>query len=216
MTDTQHGSEYPLGEEIANAITHGVGAIFGIVALVLMVVAAVDQANTWAVVAVSIYGATLIILFLASTLYHAIPHHRTRQVFKILDHCAIYLLIAGTYTPFLLVNMRDASGWWVFASIWSLAVLGIAKKLLFRNRFHGVSVAVYLLMGWFMLFAFEDLVASVSTASLVLLLSGGAAYTVGVVFYLAKRLHYNHAIWHLFVLAGAACHFAAVWLGVLS
>lgn len=205
---------YPLGEEIANAVSHGLGVVFSIVALVLMVIAAIDKGDPWTVVAVSIYGASLVLLFLASTLYHSIPHAATRAVFKMLDHCAIYLLIAGTYTPFLLVSMRESSGWWVLLCIWTLAVLGIVKKLMFRHRFHGLQVGIYLLMGWFMVFAIGDLIAAVSTTVLVLLFSGGAAYTLGVVFYLAHRLHYNHAIWHLFVLTGAVCHFFAVWFAV--
>jgi hemolysin III len=202
-------------EEWLNSATHGFGALLSVIGTVILIILASQMGDVWKVVSFSIFGASLVLLYLASALYHASRHPGRKAVFKTLDHCAIFLLIAGTYTPFLLVNMRSSSGWTLMAIIWSLAISGVVLKLIFHNRFKLVRVGIYLAMGWLILFATTDLVANLNQHSLYLLVAGGLAYTLGVVFYLADRLPYMHAIWHLFVIGGSALHFAAVYYGVL-
>lgn len=209
------GGGYGLSEEIANSITHGVGTLLSVAALTLLVTLAAQQSDVWRVVSSSIYGATMILLFLSSTLYHSFQHPKVRFVFKTLDHCSIYLLIAGTYTPFLLVTLRGMLGWILFAVIWGLALTGIAIKLVLGAGYKRFSVATYLVMGWLVLFAAKELFANLAMGGIYWLVVGGVAYTVGVVFYLWERLPFNHAIWHLFVLAGSLCHFFAILLYVL-
>ncbi|WP_330926487.1 PAQR family membrane homeostasis protein TrhA [Candidatus Sororendozoicomonas aggregata] len=206
---------YSLAEELANSITHGLGALLSVAGLTLLVTYAALQNDIWRVVSFSVYGTTLILLFLASTLYHSFQHSRTKQVFKLLDHCAIYLLIAGTYTPFLLVSIRGTTGWILFAVIWLLALTGIVFKLVFPGRFHKAAVATYLLMGWLAVIASKELIAKLSLGGMVWLAAGGLSYSLGVIFYVWNRLPFNHAIWHLFVLGGSICHFFAVYLYVL-
>jgi len=206
---------YSLGEEIANSITHGVGVIFGIVALTLLLVYSVRSGDVWKVASSIIYGVTLILLYTASTLYHAFPWPRVKHVFKILDHAGIYLLIAGTYTPFTLVTLRDDGGWAMFAIIWSLAVAGVALEAFWVYRPKWLSSAVYLGLGWLVVFMIRPLVASIEPAGVWLLVAGGLAYTLGVIFYVMKRVPYTHAIWHGFVLAGSVCHFLSVVLFVV-
>ncbi|MDX1587472.1 MAG: hemolysin III family protein [Oleiphilaceae bacterium] len=208
--------DYTPLEERLNSLTHGLGAVLAVVATLSMVVMASLQGDPWRIVAVSVYGSTLITLFLASTLYHSAREPRWRRAFKMFDHCAIFLLIAGTYTPFLLVNMRGPTGWTLFGVIWGLATVGIVSKLVFGHRFKIIQVATYLLMGWLVVLASAELPEILNRTGLWLLVAGGLAYTGGVVFYLLERLPMNHAIWHLFVLAGAALHFFAVWYGVLA
>lgn len=202
-------------EEWINSLTHSVGALLSVVGTVALIVGASRLGDAWKVVSFSIFGASLILLYLASALYHGSRHPRLRSAFKTLDHCAIFLLIAGTYTPFLLVNMRGTVGWTLFVVIWSLALSGVVLKLVFTNRFKLVRVGIYLAMGWLILFATPELVASLNTTALYLTIAGGVVYTAGVVFYLADRIPYMHAIWHLFVVGGSACHFSAIYLGVL-
>jgi hemolysin III len=207
--------EYSLGEEIAHAITHGIGVILSIVGLSWMLYVSINVADPWRIVASSIYGTTLIALFLASTLYHSMFASRHREIFKLLDHCAIYLLIAGTYTPFLLVAMRSDTGWWIFGTIWALATAGIVKKLWFRHRFPKVALASYLAMGWLIVVAAPQMAVAIGPNGMAWLLAGGVAYTAGAVFYAVKRIPFNHAIWHVFVLVGGICHFFGVALYVL-
>lgn len=206
---------YSLAEEIANSITHGVGALFSIAALVLMVILAVTQQSTIAVVAASIYGASLVTLFFASTLYHGFPHPKIKAPLKIFDHCAIYLLIAGTYTPVMLISLQGTWGYTLTAVIWSLALLGIMFKIFFRERFPKLSLFTYIFMGWLIVVAGTEMIAKVPNGGLILLAAGGLVYTLGTVFYVWEKIPYNHAIWHVFVLAGAACHFFAVYLFVI-
>lgn len=208
-------SAYSIGEEIANTITHGIGAILSIVALVLMVVLAVTQSSVIAVVSASIYGASLVLLFLASTLYHSFQKPGIKSVLKVLDHCAIYLLIAGTYTPFMLISLQGAWGYTMTAIIWSLALFGVFFKLFYRHRFPKLSLFTYIAMGWLIIVASTEMVAKVPTGGLVLLAAGGLVYTLGTIFYVWERIPYNHAIWHMFVLGGAVCHFLAVYLYVI-
>ncbi|AKH88066.1 PAQR family membrane homeostasis protein TrhA [Edwardsiella tarda] len=206
-------SSYSLAEEVANSISHGIGFILGIVGLVLLLVQASDSgADATAITSYSLYGGSMILLFLASTLYHAIPHPTAKRWLKIFDHCAIYLLIAGTYTPFLLVGLDSPLARGLMAVIWSLALAGIIFKLAFAHRFKVVSLITYLTMGWLSLIVIYQLALRLSGGGLTLLALGGVIYTLGVIFYVCKRIPYNHAIWHGFVLGGSACHFFAIYL----
>lgn len=207
--------DYPVVEEWLNWISHGLGALCSIAGMVVLIVLASLEADPWKIVSFSIYGASMTLLFLASTLYHSARQPHLRRIFKMLDHCAIFLLIAGTYTPFLLVNMRDGAGWLLFGIVWGLAAAGITLKLVFGHRFKALQIVIYLLMGWLIVFASTELAASVNSLGLWLVVAGGITYTLGVVFYLIKQIPYNHAIWHLFVVGGGACHFFAIYYGVL-
>lgn len=206
-----HG--YSLAEEVANSISHGIGLVFGIVGLVLLLVQAVEtNASTTAITSYSLYGGSMILLFLASTLYHAIPHARAKRWLKLFDHCAIYLLIAGTYTPFLLVGLNSPLAKGLMVVIWSLALVGILFKLTIAHRFKVLSLVTYLLMGWLSLVVIYQMVIKLAPGSVTLLAAGGVVYSLGVIFYVSKRIPYNHAIWHGFVLGGSVCHFFAIYL----
>lgn len=206
---------YSLGEEIANSVTHGIGAALGVAALVMLVVLAALQGDPWRVVSFSIYGGTLIVLYLTSTLYHSLQHPRAKAVFRVMDHATIYLLIAGTYTPFLLVSLRGAWGWTLLGLIWGLALLGIGYQVLSAGRQGTLSVLSYILMGWLCVIALGELLANVPVGGLIWLAIGGVLYTTGVIFYSWQRLPYNHAIWHLFVLGGSIAHFFSMLFYVL-
>ncbi|MDD2388724.1 MAG: hemolysin III family protein [Desulfobacterales bacterium] len=206
---------YSLGEEIANSVTHGVGAVLSIAGLAVLVTFACLYGNAWHIVACSVFGATLVLSYTASTLYHSIQLPGAKRVLRILDHSAIYLLIAGTYTPFMLVNLNGPWGWSLLGAIWGLAILGIAFQSTVLCRWASVSLALYVAMGWAVVIAIKPLLASVATGGLVLLILGGMAYTAGVGFYVWRRLPYNHMIWHVFVLAGSVLHFFAVLFYVI-
>jgi len=201
---------YSLGEEIANSVTHGIGAVLSVAGLTALVLLAAIHGDAWRVVSFSIYGSTLIILYLISTLYHSFPQPRLKRIFRTLDHAAIYLLIAGTYTPFLLVALRGALGWTLLAVVWSLAVVGVVWKLFFMDRLKVVATMAYLFMGWIAIIAVKPMIANLSTVGMILVATGGAVYSLGVIFYVWRKLPYNHAIWHLFVLVASICHFFAV------
>ncbi|EBK2701227.1 TPA: hemolysin III family protein [Salmonella enterica subsp. salamae serovar 1,4,12,[27]:b:[e,n,x]] len=206
---------YSLAEEIANSISHGIGLVFGIVGLVLLLVQAVEaNAGMTAIASYSLYGGSMILLFLASTLYHAIPHQRAKTWLKKFDHCAIYLLIAGTYTPFLLVGLDSPLARGLMIVIWSLALLGILFKLTIAHRFKVLSLVTYLAMGWLSLIVVYQLAIKLAIGGVTLLAVGGVVYSLGVIFYVCKRIPYNHAIWHGFVLGGSVCHFLAIYLYV--
>ena len=196
--------------EVANTITHGIGLLLSIVGFVVLLVLAALRGTAWHIVACSIYGATLICLYTASTLYHAVISPRVKRALRIFDHSAIYLLIAGTYTPFLLVSLRGPWGWSLFGVIWGLALAGVLFKIWFVERFVILSTAVYIAMGWLVVIAAKPVITHVPFTALIWLLAGGLAYTGGVIFFAAKRIPYSHAIWHLFVLAGSICHYFAV------
>jgi len=202
-------------EEVMNAVTHGIGTLLAVAGLVLLTVFAYLYGEMWHIVSFSIYGTTLVLLYLASTLYHSFTNERLKYIFKILDHSAIYLLIAGTYTPFTLVPLHGVLGWTVFGLVWGLALLGIALKVFFVGRFKFISTLCYILMGWFIIVAIKPLIATVAAAGIMWLIIGGLFYTLGSIFYLWNKLPYNHAIWHLFVLAGSISHFIAVFFYVL-
>ncbi len=199
---------YSVGEEVAHVLTHGLGLVVSVGGLVTLVAAAWLRGDVWHIVGGSIFGATLVLLYAASTLYHGIRSPRAKRFFGRLDRAAIFLLIAGTYTPFTLVSLRGGWGWTLLAIIWGLATLGIFLEVAGHTR--RVSVALHLVMGWLVVIAVEPLVRSVHPDGLLLLALGGVAYTLGVVFYAWQRLPYNHAVWHLFVMAGSTCHFACV------
>jgi hemolysin III len=193
-------------EEIANAITHGIGAALSVAALTLLVVFAARKNDAWRVVSFSIYGATLIILYMMSVLSHSFSG-KVKRFFELLDFSAVYLLIAGTYTPITLVFLRGALGWAVFGSIWGLAVLGILFRVFFMNRFNIAGTAVYILMGWLIVVPIKQLIGAVPEEFIFWLAGGGLCYTIGTIFYLFKKMPFHHPVWHLFVLAGSICHF---------
>lgn len=197
-------------EEIANALTHGLGAVAALAAGAVLITLAALFGDGWQLAGAIVFCATLLLLYLASTLYHAIPHPVAKSRLKVFDHCAIYLLIAGTYTPFTLVGLRGPWGWTLFGLIWGLALAGCVFKLYFTGRFKGLSTAIYVAMGWLVLIAIEPMLRLLPTWTLGWLFAGGVAYTVGALFYMSRRLPYAHAIWHAFVIAGSVCHFVAV------
>ena len=201
---------YNLQEEIAASVTHGVGAGLSIAGLTLLIVLAAIYGDAWQVVAFSIYGTSLFLLYLASTLYHAIQNPRAKRVFRVLDHAAIYLLIAGTYTPFLLVGMRGAMGWTLLVTIWAMALAGIIWKIFFLGRLEILATIFYVLMGWLAIIGIKEMLVSIPTTGLILLVTGGLVYMLGIIFYAWKKIPYNHAIWHLFVLGGSILHFFAI------
>jgi len=205
---------YSSNEELAHAITHGIGVFIGIAVLSLLVVYSSLRKSAWEVVSCSVYGTTFILLFLGSTLYHAVQNPRAKRVLKIIDHSAIYLLIAGTYTPYALAPLRGELGWAIFGAIWGSALLGIAFKVFFIGRFKAVSLISYLFMGWFCVVAVKPLYRELNTAGFVFLAAGGLCYTVGAVFYAWKSLRWSHTIWHLFVLAASVCHFFSILFGI--
>lgn len=203
-------SSYSKAEEIANSVTHGLGAILSIAGLVVLVVLASVRGTAWHVVGVSVFGGSLIILYSASALYHGLTSPRIKRWFRIMDHSAIFLLIAGTYTPFTLVNLRGPWGWALFGTVWGLAVVGVILQTGVIKRGATASVLLYLAMGWIIVLAVKPLTASVESGGLALLVAGGLFYTVGVIFFAWRSLRFGHAVWHGFVLAGSICHFIAV------
>jgi hemolysin III len=203
------------GEELANVITHAIGAVLGIAGLSALVVGAARHGDVWRLVSFSIYGATLVLLYLASVFYHGARSPRAKRALQFFDHAAIYLLIAGTYTPFTLVSMRGSLGWTMFGLIWGLAIIGIVLKVFYFGRLGWLSTALYLLMGWLVVIAIKPVMDAVSMRGLIWLVAGGLSYTLGVVFYAWHRLPYAHPIWHLFVLGGSICHFFSIFFYVL-
>ena len=205
---------YTTGEEIANAVTHGIGALLAIVALVLLIVFSSMRGNATDVVSFSVYGTTLVILYLMSTIYHSLPRGKAKDVFEILDHSSIFLLIAGTYTPFALVTLKGAKGWTIFGIIWGLALAGMVMKVFLVKKFVILSTLMYISMGWMAIFILKDIMMAVPMNGVILLVLGGVAYTVGAFFYVWRKIPYHHAIWHLFVMGGSIFHFFAILLYV--
>ncbi|NTU50046.1 MAG: hemolysin III family protein [Desulfobulbaceae bacterium] len=201
---------YSLKEEIANSLTHGTGIVLSVAGFISLIVQPGTTRDNWRLTAFSIYGGSLILLYLSSTLYHSIQNPRLKYLFRVADHASIYLLIAGTYTPFLLVSMRNTWGWTLFILIWSIAILGICLTTIFIRRFRKLSVASYIIMGWLAVLSLYDLLARIPSIGVIWLAIGGIVYTLGVVFYMWHKLPYHHAIWHVFVLAGSACHYLAI------
>jgi len=205
-------SDYSVKEELANAISHGLGVVAGIIGLVFMLIDARDDLSSIQMSGVIIYSASIIVLFLASTLYHSSRTLVWRKRFKMADHCAIYTLIAGTYTPLMLITLQDDNALNILTAIWCLALGGIVFKTLFIGRFKAFSLILYLLMGWLCVTVMHDLIANMSKTSFNLLITGGLSYSLGVIFYANKKIPYNHAIWHFFVLGGAFAHFFCIYL----
>jgi len=199
-----------LGEEIANSVSHGVGLLAAVAVAPVLVLSAVQHGGAGRIVGATVFAATMVLLYLTSTLYHALPRNRAKRVFQVLDHAAIFLMIAGTYTPFTLGVLRGTWGWTLFGLVWSLALAGVVLTAVRGVRYPKLSTGLYLAMGWLILIAVKPLWLRVPAWGLFWLLAGGIAYTVGVVFYAAKRVCYSHFVWHLFVITGTACHFIAV------
>lgn len=208
--------DYTLAEELMNSISHGMGALFAVAALVLTVVFSVMHGNVWGVVSSAIYGGTLIILYLMSTLYHSLKVNNAKRVFRIIDHCSIYLLIAGTYTPYTLVSLRGPIGWTLFGIVWGAAVLGIVFNSIDMNKYKIISLIAYVAMGWVIIFAAKPLCDAIGNMGIFWLISGGVLYTLGAVIYVIGKKHrFAHSVFHLFVLAGSICHFFSILFYVI-
>ncbi|WPP39891.1 hemolysin III family protein [Paenibacillus hunanensis] len=207
MADTY---TYTRREEVANAITHGIGAALSAAALVILIVFASLKGTPWHIVSFTVYGVTMLLLYSCSTLVHSFRDGKVKDLFEIFDHSAIYLFIAGTYTPFMLLAVKGPLGWSIFGTVWGIAILGCAFKAFFAKRFLFMSTLFYLLMGWLIVLAWAPLTAAIATGGIVLLVAGGLMYTLGTVFYVWRGFPFHHAVWHLFVLAGSVLHFFAV------
>jgi len=199
-----------LREEIANSISHGLGLLLALVALPVLVLTAIEIGSVRFLVGVSVFGGTMVLLYLASTLYHSMTHETAKQLFRIFDHTAIFLLIAGTYTPFALGVLRGPWGWSLLAIVWTLAIIGIVLKIRTRTRHSRITIVLYVIMGWLAVVAVKPILMLIPIPGILLILAGGLAYTGGLAFFAAQRIRYNHFIWHLFVIAGTTCHFFAV------
>ena len=197
-------------EEISNSITHGIGVILSIAALVILIVFASLYGNVWHVVSFTLFGVTMLLLYTSSTLLHALKPGKAKDFFEIMDHSSIYFFIAGSYTPFLLVAVQSATGWTLFGIVWGLAIAGTIFKSFFVKKFLFTSTLLYVVMGWLIVFVWNDLVATIHPTSLILLIIGGLLYTVGAIFYIWKLFKHHHAVWHVFVLSATVCHFFAV------
>jgi len=206
---------YTLGEELTNSISHGIGACLSVAALVLCVVRAATRGTAAGVVSAAIYGATLVILYCMSTLYHAITNKTARTVFRVFDHTSIYLLIAGTYTPLTLVTLKGAMGWTLFGIVWGIAVLGIVLNAINIEKFKVFSMISYIVMGWVCIISIKNIVANMEKGGLIFLVLGGLLYTGGLIFYALKKYRYMHSVWHFFVLAGSIMHFFCIYSYVL-
>ena len=205
---------YSPTEEKLNIWSHAFGIFLSIIALVLLIIKAVQQDNIWMMISFPIFGVSLILLYLASTLYHASKEPQKRFKLKVFDHAAIYVLIAGSYTPFTLVSLNGETGWLIFSMVWVMAFTGIILKLFFTGRFKVISTAMYVLMGWLIIFYFQDLTAHLHEKGVFYLILGGVLYTIGAILYSIKKIKFNHAIFHFFVLAGSFCHFLSIYLYV--
>ncbi|WP_407672846.1 PAQR family membrane homeostasis protein TrhA [Pectinatus frisingensis] len=202
-------------EEKINAITHGIGTFFAVIALVLLILQAYFSGGRWQMIAAIVYGVSLVLLYLASTLYHSFSRQHVKSVLKFFDHAAIYILIAGNYTPFTLIPLHGKFGWSIFALVWGLALVGIIFKIFFVKRFKYFSTICYLLMGWMAVLMVKPLLAVLPAAAIYWLVAGGILYTIGTVFYLDKQIPYNHAVWHLFVIGGSVSHFISIFKYVM-
>lgn len=205
----------PVADEIANAVTHALGVALALVALAVLVTLASTRGDARQIVSYSVYGVTLVLLYATSTVYHSVRLPRSKRILRTLDHSAIYLLIAGTYTPFTLISLRGAWGWSLFGIVWALAATGVVFKIFFTGRFPKTSVVIYLAMGWMAMVAARPLFASLPRNGLILLFAGGLSYTLGVLFFAFDHKRFHHAIWHLFVLGGSVCHFFAVLVSTM-
>lgn len=212
MADTH---TYSRKEEVANAITHGIGAVLSLAALVLLIVFSSLEGTAWHIVSFTIYGVTMLLLYVSSTLVHSFRDGKVKDLFEVFDHSAIYLFIAGTYTPFLFVVVKGPLGWTLFGIIWGIALFGVAFKAYFVKKFLFLSTVFYVVMGWLVTIAWSDIVAKLANGGVTLLVIGGVLYTVGTIFYVWRAFPFHHAVWHVFVLAGTTVHFFAVFIYVL-
>lgn len=201
-----------LGDEWVNSLTHGFGLILSLIGFILLLAAPFYENNYWKLVNLAVYGGSLILLYGSSTLYHSLRRPKLKKIFRTIDHCAIFILIAGSYTPFTMLVLGGIWGWALFSIVWTLAILGIILKILLKYRFNLLSTCLYLLMGWLVVVALEPLIERFPINGLYWLLAGGLSYTIGVIFYTMDKRKFFHAIWHLFVLAGSTCHYLAIWL----
>ena len=206
---------YPFREELANALVHGLGVVASLCGGSVLITLAAMTGDGWRLAGAIVFSLSMLLLYTASTLYHAIPHVGAKARLKVFDHCAIFVLIAGTYTPVTLISLRATVGWWLLATIWALATIGVVFKLLYTGRFKGLSTLVYVAMGWLVLPVIVPLVHALSTAALAWLLIGGAAYTLGALVYMSRRA-YAHTVWHVFVLFGSVSHFVSIAIQVLQ
>ena len=207
--------QYTLGEEIFNSVSHGMGSLLAIAGTVVLITLSAIYSDAWAVVSSCIYGGSLIILYTMSTLYHAISHPKAKAFFRIMDHNTIFFLIAGTYTPYTLVPLRGTVGWILFGVVWGAAVVGIILNSIDLERFKKISLVCYVLMGWVIIFAIKPMMENMSSVSLILLLLGGIFYTVGIIFYVIKKIKYFHSIWHLFTVAGSVLHYFSILTAII-
>jgi hemolysin III len=210
MANYMHNRTVSTGEEIANAITHGIGALLAVAALVVLIVMAAIHGSVWHIVSFSIFGATLVLLYFASTLYHSLTHAKAKRVFHKFDHISIYLLIAGTYTPFCLTALRGWIGWTVLGVVWSCAILGAVLKAISVGKRIKLSTVLYILMGWVILVAIQPLYKAMPFNGFLFLIAGGISYTIGTIFFIRNQVKYNHSVWHVFVLGGSVLHFFSV------
>ena len=212
----QKSALYTVGEEIFNSVSHGVGALLSVAALTLLIVFAVFRSDGYGLASAIVFGVSLILLYSMSTVYHIIQNETAKKVLRVFDHCSIFILIAGTYTPYLLMCMRNALGWTMFGLIWGVTVLGIVLNAVNLERFRRFSLVCYICMGWAIVFTIKPIIQNIALPGVVLLITGGVVYTIGVIFYVLKRYRYMHSIWHLFVLGGSVCHYLSVLLYVLK
>lgn len=208
--------KYTLGEEIFNSVSHGVGAGLSIAGTIVLIVSAVIHTNVWGIVGSCIYGATLIILYTMSTLYHSLTNNKAKSFFRIMDHNTIFLLIAGTYTPITLYFLNGTTGWILFSVVWAAAVFGIIINSINLEKARIPSIFCYVAMGWVIIFAIKPLIAAMPTVSLIFLITGGVLYTLGIIFYAVKKIKYFHSVWHLFTVAGSIFHYFSILLGFFS
>jgi len=216
MTAKKSVFGYTLGEEIVNAITHGLGALLGVAGTVYMIVISEIKGDSWWVVTSAIYGFTLILLFTMSTIYHALKPNRAKKVFRVFDHASIYLLIAGTYTPITLGVMRNALGWVLFSVVWGISILGIVLNSISIEKFKKISMVFYIITGWAVIMAVQPMLSLMTVKGLLLMLFGGIAYTGGIAFFAMKKVRYMHSIWHIFVLLGAVLQYFAILLEIMK
>jgi len=197
-------------QEIANSITHGIGAMLSVAGLVILLIIAGTKGDIWRIISFSIYGTTLILLYLSSSIYHGLSNVRIKNIFQILDHSAIYLLIAGSYTPLTLISLRGPWGWTLFGLVWGIALIGILMKAFFFNKTQVISMILYIIMGWLIVIAIKPLIETIPRGMLLWIIVGGISYSVGIIFYLVQKIPYHHTIWHLFVLGGSITHFLGI------
>jgi len=215
MTNVEHVEIHPRVEEIANSITHGIGLVFSLIGFAVLLAVASVRGDTWHIVGCTIYGVSLVILYASSMLYHGARNPRTKEWLRVADYCGIYLLIAGSYTPFTLTVLRGFWGWLLFGLVWTIAATGIFVKLFFGMRFRIFAVVSYLILGWLAVIAIKPMFELMPLNGLIWLFAGGIAYTAGVGFFASKRI-YHHTVWHLFVMCGSACHYIAVMLSIFG